>query len=142
MNAIEISLTGLDVEWRRLEVIAMNLANMNAASRSSADGYSPMHLVSGPAMSFETMLTQGAGRPAPAGVQVLSVEQSDAGMRSVYEPDHPLADDDGMVWYPNVDRAAEMTAMIRTSRAYEANLTAVSLARQMYQSALEIGRQS
>jgi len=55
---------------------------------------------------------------------------------------HPDADAQGLVSYPEIDRAAEMTLLIRTSRVYEANLTALSIAQQMYARAAQLGRQS
>jgi flagellar basal-body rod protein FlgC len=61
-------------------------------------------------------------------------------MRRVHEPGHPHADTDGFVSYPAVDHAGEMTLMIKTSRSYEANLTAMNIAHQMYNRALELGR--
>lgn len=140
MNAIEISLSALDVEWRRLEVIAQNLANMNTTRTASGEAYNPLRLVSGPAIDFETVLQSNA-RLTPAGVQVLGVEEIANAHRRAYEPGHPHADADGFVTYPNVDHAGEMTLMIRTSRAYEANLAAVNMAREMYSRALDIGRQ-
>lgn len=140
MPAVEISLSGLDVEWRRLEVIAANLANMNTVRATGAEGYQPMRLVSGPGASFASFLQTGETQLGARGVQVLSLEQTDAGETASYEPDHPLAGEDGLIWRPNVDHASEMSLMLRTSRTYEANLTAVALAQQMYQRALDAGR--
>ena len=141
MNAIEISRTALDVEWQRLEISARNLANMNSTRDANGDVYRPLRLVSGPELSFSAMLEAGA-RPSPAGVRVMGVEAVSNGLRRVLEPGHPHADADGFVTYPNVDHAGEMTLMIRASRAYEANLAAISIAQDMYGRALELGRQS
>lgn len=141
MDAMQISLSALDVEWRRLEVIAQNLANMNTTRTASGEPYRPLRLLSGPSISFSDTLTNQA-MVSPSGVQVLGVEATSNGFRRVYEPAHPHADAEGFVTYPNVDHAAEMTAMIRASRAYEANLAAVSMAQDMYTRALEIGRQA
>jgi flagellar basal-body rod protein FlgC len=63
-------------------------------------------------------------------------------VRRVYEPGHPHADAEGFVAYPDLDHAGEMTLMVRTSRAYEANLVAMNIAHQMYTRALELGRQA
>jgi flagellar basal-body rod protein FlgC len=142
MNAIEISLSALDVEWRRLEIIAQNLANMNTTRTASGDPYRPLRLLSGPVTDFAAMLDTGSTRYSPAGVRVLGIEAQPEALRRAYEPSHPHADADGFVTYPNIDHASEMTLMIRASRVYEANLAAVSLARDMYSRALEIGRQS
>ena len=49
---------------------------------------------------------------------------------------------EGFVSYPDIDHAGQMTMLIKTSRTYEANLTAMNLAQQMYSRALELGRQS
>lgn len=142
MNAIEISLSGLDVEWRRLEIIAQNLANMNTTRTESGDVYRPLRLVSGPVADFRTMLEAGPAAFTPTGVRVMGIEPQADALRRSFEPNHPHADGDGFVTYPNVDHAGEMTLMIRASRAYEANLAAVAMAREMYGRALDIGRQS
>ena len=141
MNAYDISISGLNVEWQRLEIIAQNLANMNS---SAADGstFQPLRLVSGPTQSFQSTLDQAGEHAGPMGVQVLGVEADSTRPRQVLDPDHPHADAEGFVNYPDIDHAAQMTLMIRTSRAYEANLTTITLAQQMYSRALEIGRQA
>ena len=55
-------------------------------------------------------------------------------------PSHPDADDDGYVWYPNVNIVTEMTNMIDSSRAYEANATAFTASKAMAVTGLDIGR--
>jgi flagellar basal-body rod protein FlgC len=129
MNAMEISRTGLDVEWRRLEIIAQNLANANTTRTDGGGPYRPLHLVSGPRTNFAAYLD---GRGTPQGVEVYTV----------YDPSHPHADAQGYVSYPALDHAGEMTKMVETSRVYEANLVAMGIARQMYSRAIELGRRS
>ena len=62
--------------------------------------------------------------------------------RRVYDPNHPPAGMDGFVSSPGVSHSEEMTLMIKTTRAYEANLAAMAAAQQIYSSALQIGRSS
>ncbi|MFD1034626.1 flagellar basal body rod protein FlgC [Sphingomonas hankookensis] len=133
MDAAQISRTGLDVEWQRLQTIALNLANMNSSGAPGTPGYRAMRLVSGPVQPFAAMLDR------PAGVAVRGMAAS-VETRRVHEPGHPHADADGFVSYPAVDHAGEMTLLIRTARTYEANLTALSVAHQMYARALELGK--
>ncbi|MDF2385697.1 flagellar basal body rod protein FlgC [Nostoc ellipsosporum NOK] len=140
MDAIAISRTGLDVEWQRLQVIAQNLANINTSRTASGQPFHPLRLLSGPQVDFKHLVR--AGDKTPGGVEVLGVEPMATGTRRVYEPGHPHADADGFVTYPDVDHASEMTLLIKTSRAYEANLTAMSIAQQMYSRAAELGKQS
>lgn len=137
MDAMQISRTGLDVEWQRLQMIAQNIANMNSSQAPGSDGYRAMRLVSGPKVPFAAMIDA-----KPQGVAVQAMAQSGTGARRVHEPGHPHADGEGFVTYPDIDHAGEMTLLIRTSRAYEANLTAMSIAQQMYSRALDLGKQA
>lgn len=139
MRAMEISRTGLDVEWRRLEIIAQNLANVGVTRTASGQPYRAQRLVSGP-RAFAAAL---AGAPPVNGVAVYGVEATgEATGRRVYEPGHPDADASGFVTYPNVDATSEMALMVRTARAYEANIVAMNAARQMYAKAMELGKRS
>ncbi len=140
MQAMEISLTGMDVEWRRLEVIANNIANANTARTALGGPFRAMRLISGPKGDFAQMLQQGGDPSKLAGVAVYGLEPIDLPPRRVYEPANPQADKDGFVSYPNFDHAGEMTLMVKTARAYEANLVAMNAARQMYYKALEMGK--
>jgi len=141
MEASAISRSALDVEWQRLQVIANNLANANTTRTADGGVFRPMRLLSGPRQRFSNLLASAAS-PAAQGVEVYGVEPVAGNVRRVYDPTHPNADADGFVTYPEIDRAGEMTLMIQTSRAYEANLAALNLAHQMYAKALELGRQS
>ena len=142
MRAMAISRSGLDVEWQRLQVIAQNLANQNTSRTATGEPYRPMRLLSGPSGDFAAQLGQRPAAVEPSGVRVLGLEAMPGNVRRVHEPGHPHADADGFVTYPALDHAREMTLMIQTSRAYEANLVAMNLAHQMYMRALELGRQS
>jgi flagellar basal-body rod protein FlgC len=137
MDPMRISRTALDVEWRRMEVIAANLANLGTTRTALGEPYQPMRLVSGPRLDFNAALL---GSESLNGVQVYGVEAAGGPPRRVHEPEHPHADADGFVSYPAIDHAAEMTLLLRTARAYEANLVALNAGRQMYAKALEIGR--
>jgi flagellar basal-body rod protein FlgC len=142
MQAMEISRTGLDVEWRRLEVIANNIANANTVLTPLGEPYRAMRLVSGPKVDFAALLRQGRGVEALNDVSVYGVEPMNLAPRRVHEPTNPQADADGFVAYPGFDHAGEMTLMVKTSRAYEANIVAMNAARQMYAKALELGKRT
>jgi len=141
MQAMEISRSGLDVEWQRLEIIAQNLANMSTTRTMTGEPYRAMRLISGPSGDFASLLGEKSKKHAAQGVEVIGIEAMNTNFRRVYDPKHPHADPDGFVSFPDIDHAGEMTLMIKTSRAYDANLTAMSIAHQMYSRALELGRQ-
>ncbi|WP_066823646.1 flagellar basal body rod protein FlgC [Sphingomonas mali] len=141
-DAMAISRSGLDVEWQRLQVIAQNLANLNTSRTASGDPYRPMRVISGPDATFADALARKGAVSQPGPVRVLGVEAMPGGVRRVYDPSDPSAGADGFVNLPAIDQASEMTLMIRTSRSYEANLTALAIERQMFSSALNLGRSS
>lgn len=139
MRAMEISRSGLEVEWRRLDVIAENLANMNTVATASGEPYRARQLISGPKTGFVDSLRAHGADSRLDGVTVYGIEPMDTPPRIVHEPGNPQADANGDVAYPGIDHAAQMTLMIKTSRAYEANIVAMNAARQMYSKALELG---
>lgn len=142
---MEISRSGLDVEWQRLQIIAANIANMNTSRTADGGTFAARRLVSGPVEGFQQMLQPSIDRSAPTsgkGVMVYDIATTNAGTRQVYDPNHPHADEAGYVTLPAISQAEEMTLLIKTQRSYEANLVAMAAAQQMYSSALQIGRQS
>lgn len=142
MEAMQISLSGLNVEWQRLQVIAQNIANINTSRTANGGAYVPRKLVSGPVENFKRILNDPNQPKSPHAVMVYDVTTINGGVRRVHEPAHPHADIDGYVTYPAVSQAEEMTLMVKTTRAYEANLVALAAAQQIYSSALQIGRQT
>ena len=144
MQAAQISLSALDVEWRRLEVISENLANVNSARTRGGAMYRARHLLSGPGADFSTYLNGSSTIDLDKlrGVAVTGIVDDNAQPRLVHEPGNPLADEHGMVAYPAIDHAEQMLLMVKTSRVYEANIVALNAAHQMYAKALDLGKHS
>jgi len=80
---------------------------------------------------------RGSGRVTLGGVQE-QTSQDDSEPRWVFDPDHPDANEEGYVAYPDVEVVNEMVDLITASRAYEANVTAINAAKAMNKKALEI----
>lgn len=72
------------------------------------------------------------------GVQVEQIYERADGIKTVYDPSHPDADEEGYVDLPNVNIVEEMVDMIAASRAYEANATVAENIKTMMQSAMNI----
>ena len=58
----------------------------------------------------------------------MAIVEDPSALRTVYDPQHPDADEDGYVHYPNVNPVTEMVDMMTATRAYEANVTAMNAA--------------
>ena len=126
-DAIGIAGSALTVHRKWLDSVSDNLANMNNVSRTS-----------GPA--FQAKYVEAAEGAEGTGVYVKSTQLGNGEGRIVYQPDHPLADADGNVKYPDIDMAEQMGALIIAQRGYQANAQVVDRARESYLAALEIGR--
>ncbi len=143
-QSFAISATGMDVERLRVEVAALNLANANTVSSADGRGFQPLRVIAQSAVgtqpmdgtSFATLVGQGLAGPTAL------VEPNGKPARAVLDPGHPQADAQGYVSYPGVDTATEMMTMLGASRAYEANVAAMNIARSMAAKALEIGGNS
>ena len=74
------------------------------------------------------------------GVQVEQIYEREDGIKTVYDPSHPDADEEGYVTMPNVNILNEMADMIIATRTYEANADALNASKSMFTTALTIGK--
>lgn len=130
----EIAGSAMTAQSVRLNTIASNLANANTAADSEATVYRARKPVFA-AIAKDSM--NGAG----AAVRVLDVVQSTEPVRKAYEPDNPLANEEGIVFYPNVNSVAEMTDMMAASRAFETNVEVMSRVKSMQHALLRLGEE-
>ncbi|AHZ83765.1 flagellar basal body rod protein FlgC [Bdellovibrio bacteriovorus] len=143
LTGMRISSSGMAAQRMRMNTIASNIANINTTQTPEGGPYRRKDVV------FEAMpdaknFGEIISSTDPAGsfqrVQVTDVISDRKAPLLKYEPDHPDANADGYVAYPNINLMEEMTNMIQASRSYEANVTAVQASKDMALSALEIGR--
>lgn len=138
-SAFQISAAGMNLERARVEVTALNLANMHVPQEGKGAVFQPLRAVARSAAvpsfgaSFEAL---GARPVVPTEVHM---EPTGAAPRLVHEPDHPQADDKGYVAYPGVNHLTEMVNLVSAIRAYEANVVAMNAAKAMALKALELG---
>jgi len=127
--------SAMTAQTTRLNAVASNLANANTAAGSADAAYRARKPV------FASLLGREAvnGQPVGAQVQVLDVIESGEAPRKVHEPDNPLADAQGDVFYSNVNSVAEMTDMMAASRAFETSVDVLGRVRSMQQSLLRLG---
>jgi flagellar basal-body rod protein FlgC len=130
-DSLDISASALLAQRTRMDTIAQNVASMNV-TRNAAGQAEPYR------RRFVVFAPGTQANPAAPGVHVASIEADNSHFREVYEPTNPLADDKGIVRYPNVDMAIESVNMIEASRAYEANVTMMEVQKSMINSALRL----
>ena len=143
LNSINISASGLTAEKLRMDVISRNIANVNTTRTADGTPYRRQVVVfqeGDKQMSFSDYLNDASKTLIGSGVKVAGITEDKTPFKSVYDPGHPDADEEGYVKMPNIDVMTEMVNMISASRAYEANVTAINSAKSMASKALEIGR--
>jgi flagellar basal-body rod protein FlgC len=142
-GGLEISASGLTAERLRMDVTAENLANAQTTRGANGQPYRRKEVILEEAPgSFGATLSAVVGGTASigGGVRVAGVVEDATPLKRVYDPGHPDADTDGFVSMPNVDTVTEMVDLISASRAYEANVTAMQAAKQMFSRTLELLR--
>ncbi len=119
----DVSASALTAERARMRIIASNVANVNATR--SLDG--------GPYKRQVALLEtqQRDGSTLDAGVRIQKIEVDSSPPRLVYEPEHPDANNDGYVAYPNIDLLREVTDMKTATLAYQANISVVEATKKM-----------
>ncbi len=127
-GAIDTAGSGLVVYRKWLDAVSDNIANINDVSPTS-----------GPAFQARYVVAQAKDYGSTKGVEVGGIELGKAAGRVAYQPDHPLADAQGMVRLPDMDLGDQMTQLILAQRGYQANLAVVDRARDAYSQALTLG---
>lgn len=139
-SALNISASGLTAERVRMDVIASNITNAEATRTSKGGPYIRKVVLFSEKLDKE-ISKNGSIDKKLSGVEVSKItEDKVTPFKSVYNPSHPDADENGYVLMPNVNILNEMVDLITASRAFEANVTAINTEKQMYMKALEIGR--
>ena len=144
-DALEVSASALTAERLRMDVTAENLANAQTTRGADGNPYRRKEVLAerpGGSGSFGAALqgAMAARHGAPGGVEVAAITEDQTPLKTVYDPSHPDADARGYVQMPNVEPVAEMVDLISAQRAYEANVTAMSAAKQMFAKTLELLR--
>jgi flagellar basal-body rod protein FlgC len=134
-ESMEVTGSALTAHRLWMDTISSNLANINTTRTLDGGPYKRKVPL------FAEMLDKTVGGYKDiGGVRVVEIAEDPAAPRLMYQPEHPDANDDGYVAYPNVNLVREMTDMLVAGRAYEANLAVADSAKTMWNGALEIIR--
>ena len=142
-SVFNIAGSGMSAQTTRLNTVASNIANAETVSSSIDQTYRARHPV------FATTFQQAQNGSqslfqdqdaAGQGVQVLGVVEDQSNLEARYEPNHPAANKDGYVYYPNVNVVEEMADMISASRAFQTNAELMNTAKSMMQKVLTLGQ--
>ncbi len=142
MTAFDIASSALSAERTNMNIISMNLANAKTTRTAEGGPYrrKSVTFAATPVESpFAKAMSSALDRELK-GVRVLDIAIDKRPLKRVYEPGHPDADQEGYVFYPDINTVEEMTNMLASMRSYEASATSIENIKAMYNKALEIGR--
>jgi flagellar basal-body rod protein FlgC len=130
---LDISATGMHVQTVRLNTIASNMANVDSISSNSDETYRSKQPV------FKTIMNEETGRPQ-GGVMIDDIVESEAPAIMEYSPNHPMANEDGYIYRPNVNVVEEMANMMDASRTYETNIEVMNTTKQLLLKTIQLGK--
>ncbi len=126
-----ISGSGLLTHRKWLDAVSDNTANVNTVNPYDEAPFRERLIVA-------EAVEYGSGE---GGVRTARAEfGGDPEGRIVHDPDHPLANEEGYVRYPDIDLGDQMVQLLMAQRGYQANLAVVERATSAYQAALQLGK--
>ena len=133
-NIFDIAGSGMSAQSLRLNTTASNLANADSVSSSVNETYRSRQPV------FSAVLDDFQQGYKNGSVKVEGVTESQAPVRTEYNPTHPLANEDGYVFHSNVDSISEMANMMSASRSYQNNVEVANTSKQLLLQTLRLGQ--
>ena len=130
-SIFNVSSSAVSAQAQRLNVVASNLANVDAVAGPDGKAYKARQVV------FQTM---PMGSDSATGVKVSAIHESETPGRKVHDPSNPLADADGYVTHSNVNAVEEMVNMISASRSYQNNVEVMNTAKTLLLKTLQMGQ--
>lgn len=128
-----IALQGMNAEKLRVDIVANNIANQHSLQNKDGKLFQASQVVT-TAKQFTDILDGKDG-----GIDSVEIVSENLPPNKIYQPGHPSADKQGYVTYPGISTIDEMTALLRASRAYEANIKIFNTAHSLHLQALSIG---
>lgn len=133
-NVFDIAGSAMSAETVRLNVTASNLANAQSVGPSEQNTYHARHPV------FSAVMNSLQGDANTYGVGVTGILESQAPLEQRYQPEHPMANEEGYVFLPNVNVVDEMANMISASRSYQSNVEVLNTSKQLMLATLKLGQ--
>ena len=134
LGIFDVSGSAMSAQSVRLNITSSNLANAETVSSSTEKTYRARQPV------FAAALSEMRDDGSLVGVRVKGILESKAELRMRYEPNHPLSNEEGYIFLPNVNVVEEMANMISASRSYQSNVETMNTSKQLLMATLRLGQ--
>jgi flagellar basal-body rod protein FlgC len=132
-NILDISASAMHAQTVRLNTVASNMANVDSISSNKEDTYRSKQPV------FQEIL-EGSKSGPTGGVRVKEIVENQAPLKMEYSPNHPMSNDEGYIFRPNVNEVEEMANMMSASRSYETNIEVLNTSKQLLLRTIQLGK--
>ncbi|WP_262429772.1 flagellar basal body rod protein FlgC [Paratissierella segnis] len=139
-SSMQINASGLSLERLKMDTISTNIANINTTRTEEGGPYQRKEVVFEENLKAVKNKLNGSYENKSMGVKVTGIIDDNEDLKVVYDPSHPDADEDGYVFFPNVNLVDEIINLIKVQRTYEANVTALNTSKTILKRALEISK--
>jgi flagellar basal-body rod protein FlgC len=143
-DGYNIATSGMSAQRTRINMVSSNIANAQTTHTTDGGPYKKQNVVfeeillnaakdntnKGPSADMNSLLLRGVA------VKEIIDSPDDAILK--YEPEHPDANNDGYVAYPNINPVIEMVDLIEAMRSYEANVSSFKTQKEMDTKTLDI----
>ncbi|MDX1669508.1 MAG: flagellar basal body rod protein FlgC [Limnobacter sp.] len=134
-DSFKVAASAMRAQSHRLSTVASNMANAGTVANNAEDTYKAKRVV------FEAVLEKGIGSKAKAATEVSATEvlNDKTPAKKLYNPQHPMADEEGYIYQPDINPAAEMVDMLAASRSYQTNAEILTTTKNLMVKTLNIG---
>lgn len=130
-GVFDVARSGMSVYRTWLDAVGDNIANIDNVAATTDPAFQERFV-----QVQAKVDTSGFGQ----GAEIRGVDFGDPAGRVTYEPNHPLADANGMVRRPEMELTDQMVFLQLAQRGYQANVQTFERARDAYESILSIGK--
>lgn len=156
LHSLDIGSSALSAERLRMDIISQNIANQGTYNAApGAQPYSRQIVVFSEKKTFSDILNKYAEKKESthsrgvyyrqpqqnykdSGVTVSQIINDESPFVPVYDPDNPVADENGYIYQSNVDNTEEQIDLLAAQRSYEANATAIEAMKAMLSKAMSL----
>lgn len=136
-NAFKLAGGAMQAQTTRLNTVASNLANVDTAAANPNEVYQARKVV------FEAVLQKATPGKASLAedLKIKDIVADKTDPKKMFDPKHPMANEDGYVFMPNVNAVEEMVDMLSASRSYQTNAEVMNTAKSLMLKTLNMGNQ-
>ena len=135
-DAMTIASTSLKAQTAKLNTVTQNLANANTVASSADEAYRAKAPLFRPCLDGQI----DPNDASQLGVMVEDIVEVGGPARQEFNPEHPLADENGYIYRPAIDESTQIAEMMQASRSFQNSVEAINTAKQLALRTLTIGK--